>query len=262
MNMLTPVKSLLATTAFGLMTSTVATAVPVVIEDFADTVTGNPSFGTFVSDLEGSGSSGGVLPATAHSISSTQWEFTPAGQTVFIDQLSVVDDATFPGGTSFGVPVAWTIRHLSNGGSGTAANLVSTTGGNGFVGYYLRTTAESIVTAIALDEVGGSGGTEISSRVDVINDGEWHLYQFNLADANQWDGLFGAANGTLDGTTYSIDSVFFYDEGPNDGDTSRIDFTYISADAQGPLVDLTPEPTSLALLACGSLAMLGRRRQA
>jgi hypothetical protein len=150
---------------------------------------------------------------------------------------------------------------VANVGSPSASNLVSTVGGVGSVGFYLQTTAEDLSVRIALDEVGGSGGTEASNALDIISDGEWHLYQWDLADASQWNAIFGSANGELDGTGYTIDSVLFYDIGPEDGETSEFNFTYVVADNTGPLVNVIPEPTAALIGAGLGLPMLLRRRR-
>ena len=253
----------LALAAVGsFLTAGVATAAPFVIEDFA-TDEGARTFGNFRTAVNpgGAGQNTGAS-AGSTSISLTQWEFTPPGDTVFVNNLSITDDNLFPGGTNEGVTTAWTLRHLANGGAPGASNLVSTSGNVGSVGFYLRTTEEDLSVRIALDETGGSGGTEGSIARAAIADGQWHLYQWSLADDSQWTPFFGTSNGSLDGTTYTVDSIFFYELGPEDGETSTFDLTYVTADNAGPLVNLVPEPASLALLLAGGSLLLGRRRTA
>ncbi|BAM03445.1 hypothetical protein PSMK_12860 [Phycisphaera mikurensis NBRC 102666] len=236
-----------------------------VIEDFAEfnptTQVVDPSFGIFRSGVgpAGSGSNGGAVSGTT-AISSTPWDFTPGGGTSYVNNLSITDDNLFGGGLNYGVPTAWTLRHIANGGAPSAANLVSAAGGVGSVGFYLQTTSPDLSVRIALDETGGSGGTEGSVAQDVIADGEYHLYQWSLADAAQWNPLFGASNGELDGTTYTIDSIVFYDLGAEDGSTSDFNLAYVVADNTGPLVNVVPEPVGLLALGLAGFGLLGRRR--
>ena len=250
-----------AAAAGALLTGSIATAAPVVIEDFA-TADGAREFGLFGRSVQPGGSNVGQASGTT-SISLTQFEFTPEGQTAYFNQLSQTDNPAAPGGNYPDGTSAWFLRHLANGGSKGPANTLSETGPQGYVGYYLRTLAPNLVTAIVLDEVGGSGGIEVSTRADIINDGEWHLYQFSLEDINAWDGFLTATgNGVLDGTAYSIDSVAFWQEGPDTGTTAQFDFAYVVYDADAPLVSLVPEPASAALLIAGGALLMGRRRQA
>ncbi len=250
--------STLAVAAAGsLLTASVATAAPVVIEDFADAA-GDPSFGIFGFAPNGSGQSQGLLGTSTSAVSSAEWEFTPDDDDAYVNILSIDDDPASSGGTNFGVPTAWTIRHFANG---SPRNLTPAAGGTGFVGFYARTTDEDISIRIALDENGGSGGTESSNLIDIDSNGQWNLYQVSLADASQWNATFGG-NGELDGTDYLIDSLLIYNTGANDGETSVLELAYLSYDSAGPLVNLVPEPASLMVAFAGGALLLGRRRQA
>ncbi len=243
-----------------------ALAAPVVIEDFAafnaTTLETDPDFGNFAFGVNpgGSGSNSGAS-AGSTAISTTPWEFTPAGEISYVNNLSITDDGfiTPNGGLNAGVTSAWNLRHVANVGSPGPSNLVSAVGGVGSVGFYLQTTSPDLSVRIALDEVGGSGGTEGSIAQDIIADGEWNLYQWSLADAAQWIPFFGSSNGELDGTAYTIDSILFYDIGAEDGETSDFNLAYVVADNAGPLANVVPEPASLALLGFAGAALLRRR---
>jgi hypothetical protein len=81
----------------------------------------------------------------------------------------------------------------------------------GYVGFFLKTTEADLQVAIGIDD-GASGGTtglEAGAAIDVIPDGQWHLYQWNLADADQW-ASFANGNGEIDGPNAYLDSLFFY----------------------------------------------------
>lgn len=256
MNVLRPVKTTLAVAALSLMASGPAFGALTVIEDFADGA-GDPSFGIFGFAPTGSGQSAGLQGSSTSGVSASQWEFTPSGQDAYVNALSIDDDAATSGGTAYGAAVSWTVRHFANGSPRDLGN----SGGTGYVGFYARTTDDDITVRIALDETGGSGGTEASDELALIGDGEWHLYQANLADAAFWNALFGG-NGVIDGTSNQIDSLLIYNTGPNDGLTTDLDLAYVSYESTGPIANLIPEPASLALLMSGGLVMLGRRRSA
>jgi hypothetical protein len=250
------VGSMATVVAGSLVVAGASYAAPVVIEDFADGV-GDPSFGIFGFAPNGAGQSQGLLGSSTSAVSATQWEFTPAGQDAYVNVLSIDDDAASSGGTNFGTPTAWTIRHFANG---SPRNLTPAAGGNGFIGFYARTSDDDIAIRIALDENGGSGGTESSNLLEIEGDGEWNLYQVDLADASQWNATFGG-NGVLDGTDYLIDSLLIYNTGANDGDTTTLDLAYVSYDSTGPLVNVIPEPTAALIGAGLGLPMLLRRRR-
>lgn len=249
-------KSITAVAALGLLSSSSAFGALTVLEDFADGA-GNPSFGIFGFAPTGSGQSAGLQSTSTSAVSATQWEFAPAGQDAFVNTLSIDDDIASNGGTAFGAAVSWTVRHFANGSPRDLTNM----GAAGYVGFYARTTDDDITVRINLDETGGSGGTEASNELALIGDGDWHLYQVNLADASQWNALFGG-NGVIDGTTNLIDSLLIYNTGPNDGLTTALDLAYFSYESTGPIASVIPEPTSLALLAGAGLVALGRRRKA
>lgn len=249
-------KSFTAAAALSLMASTPAFGALTVIEDFADGA-GDASFGIFGFGPTGSGQSAGLLGTSTSAVSATQWDFTPSGESAYVNTLSIDDDPATNGGTAYGATVAWTIRHFANGSPRDLGNA----GPTGYVGFYARTTDDDITVRIALDETGGSGGTEASNELALIGDGDWHLYEVNLADAASWNALFGG-NGVIDGTSNQIDSLLIYNTGPNDGLTTALDLAYVSYESTGPIANLVPEPASLALIGTAGLFMIGRRRQA
>jgi hypothetical protein len=81
----------------------------------------------------------------------------------------------------------------------------------GYIGFFLRTTDANLQVGIGLDDgvSGGSTGLEVSTSLSVIADGRWHLYEWNLADANQWSN-FSGGNGAIGGPNAYIDSIFLY----------------------------------------------------
>src|SRR5205823_5195918 len=102
---------------------------------------------------------------------------------------------------------AWTgfrLRYLSGQGNPANNEHLGTTG---YVGFLLRSTPPDLTVSIGLDENLGTA-IESGTPLDVIPDGLWHLYEWNLADPAQWDAFTSAANGQIDGPIMTIDSIF------------------------------------------------------
>ncbi|TWT97807.1 hypothetical protein Pla108_19590 [Botrimarina colliarenosi] len=101
---------------------------------------------------------------------------------------------------------AWTIRHLS-GGADPAGNAPIVT--EGFVGFWLKTETPGISVQIALDDpVSADRGVP----QQLIADGQWRLYEWDLEDDSQWLGWVNG-DGAITGPTATIDSIFFTGEG-------------------------------------------------
>jgi len=213
-----------------------------VLDDFED------SNGRFFRDPDFSGSNRGLLettdgvgPSEAHRTANDALHGFAAHQLSIVSQ----DDPTWTG---------FRARHLSGGG--TPANNEQF-GTQGFVGFYIKTITPGLLASIALDENLGST-IELGVAQDVIADGLWHLYEWNLADSARWDAFAGAAaNGQIDGPIMTIDSIFIsslFDQNA----TVLIDA--VSYNPNGSLAALVPEPTGLTTLALAVL--LFRRRRA
>jgi len=99
----------------------------------------------------------------------------------------------------------WTVRLLSGAGSPSNNQTISSTG---YIGFYMKTSSASTGAQVALTIDDGAGGTELSSKIDVINDGEWNLYQWNLQGTG-WTN-FSGGNGNIDGPTVTLDAIMFY----------------------------------------------------
>jgi hypothetical protein len=147
----------------------------------------------------------------------------------------------------------WRLRHLT--GSGNPANN-QRLGTSGFVGYWLKTTTPGLQASIGLDE-NLSAVIESGVPLNVIADGEWHLYEWNLADAAQWES-FANGDGKLDGPITTIDSVILMS--PLDQDAVAWIDT-LAYNPSGSLASLVPEPGAVALLGLSAvLTLRGRRR--
>ncbi|MGB7156509.1 MAG: phosphodiester glycosidase family protein [Tepidisphaeraceae bacterium] len=212
-----------------------------VLDDFEDSV------GRFNRDPDFSGTNRGLLETSdgvgPSSASRNANEFLHG---FAAHQISIVsqDDPAWDG---------FRLRHLSGGGSPANNEQLGTAG---FVGFWLKTTTAGLKTAINLDE-NLTSTIESAVAKDVIADGEWHLYEWNLADASEWDAFAGAAaNGQIDGPVTTVDSIFI---------TSLLDqnatawLDALSYNPNGSIAALVPEPASASLLAIAALALRRRR---
>lgn len=99
----------------------------------------------------------------------------------------------------------WYVRFLSGGG--TPANNISFTT-TGSLGFWMKTASSKtgLQTALSIDD--GPGGTIISSKQNIIADGVWHLYQWDLPSTS-WSFLSGSDT-LLNGPNATLDAIMFY----------------------------------------------------
>jgi hypothetical protein len=158
---------------------------------------------------------------------------------------------------------AWQVRFLPNSGaSPSVTNPVFTT--DGYLGYWLKVEAGAgavMFTGPALDDPGTTQAT-VGDLKAVIADGQWHLYQWNMDDASQfdtpWKDVFDDASTLGDGTlaaSASFDAIAIVSTTPVTA-TVRID--QIGYDNAGRLV---PEPTTLALVVIGLVGIVAGNRR-
>lgn len=126
----------------------------------------------------------------------------------------------------------WQIRHTSGLTTPAIPSSNAPLEATGYVGFWLKTTDVNVDVRIAVDDPFGANTTalEVGFWQDVIADGTWHLYQWNLGDANHWDAFAGGADGVISAATVSIDSIFFR----GNGDT-EIFLDTVSHNPDGPL---------------------------
>lgn len=108
----------------------------------------------------------------------------------------------------------WQLRH--NSGIGSAAQPAGNVAlpGTGYVGFWLKTDDPGSNVRIAIDDPvpAGTSAIEMGTAKNIIADNQWHLYQWNFGDANDWDALGNAgSDGDIDATsgTVTIDSIWF-----------------------------------------------------
>ena len=100
----------------------------------------------------------------------------------------------------------WLIRHLS--GAGDPANNVAFDT-EGYLGFWLKTDTPGISVAPVIDDP-GTGERGVQKLIQA--DGQWHLYEWDLANDSQWTGWV-TGNGNIDGATTTLDSIQFFGTG-------------------------------------------------
>jgi MYXO-CTERM domain-containing protein len=226
---------------------------PVVIEDFSQMSDGEPvpDFGLFNFPPAGSGSSNGLSGTSETGVRfGEQWQYTPENANGYVNELTINDDPDASGSLTFGgeFSASWNVRHVANGGAptgeqvGDGENVLytnSASGGTGWLGFYARTDDQDLLAAPAIDEFTGDASTEIGARKQIEGDGQWHQYQWDLSDNDNLDAFFGASDGQLDRPNGTLDSLNFWNTGPDDGQTTNLDLAWVAYDPDSPLMDLT-----------------------
>ncbi|WP_432799260.1 family 10 glycosylhydrolase [Poriferisphaera sp. WC338] len=146
----------------------------------------------------------------------------------------------------------WTLRHVSGKGKIAAPEGNTEFFAGGFIGFWLKTSDANMQTAIVLDDpLTGERG----NWLNVIADGEWHLYEWNLEDDSQWNS-FAGGNGAIDMLQLTMDSIMFKGSG-----NANFMLDLVAYNPDGSIATI-PEPASAALLLTGLIALTRRKRQA
>jgi len=138
----------------------------------------------------------------------------------YSQKIGINDDPNNPNG--------WSVRYVSGGGSPSNNTSIPLSPG-GEVGFYLRvytvngstdlSAATGLTTQIVLDSgpTGGGVNTDAGRLLNVVADGNWHLYEWNLTNPSDWvpytpatgsDGKLGV-NADFSTGNVSIDSIVF-----------------------------------------------------
>ena len=186
----------------------------------------------------------------------------------YSQKLRIVDDASRSNG--------WYVRYVSGGGSPASNTLIPLNDGtdDGSIGFFLRVLSNSNPQASPLSaqlilDSGAGGGADSDAGVsrDIIGDGDWHYYEWDLddpADWTAWRDINGAVIGGSDGRlppngAVSIDSIVFR------GGNATVEFYLdgVMRNANGSLSAMLPVPEPGA--AGGATLLLGlsllRRRR-
>ncbi len=199
----------------------------------------NNSEDIFASSPTASGSNTGIETGTLADLSTEQAQQGTHSQKITIK----------------GSDNGWFLRHLA----GTVAN-AGTPAGNreliaqGWIGFWLLTTTQGIDVSLVVDDTEGTG--ERGILYDVVADGQWHYYQWDLSDDAYWDGWVGG-NGVINGQTVTLDSIQFFGAGDAVVYLDTVVFNPFGQIAS-PVI---PEPAALALLAA-AVPLLRRSRRA
>ena len=124
-------------------------------------------------------------------------------------RLVIIDDDIPNGG--------WFVRHVSGPDASRLNNVIRST--KGFVGFWAKTTTAGIELSLAIDNT-DDVTADRGVRKPMINDGLWHLYEWNLQDDTQWEGWL-SGDGLIDTVDFTIDSIQIF--GPDDDATVLID---------------------------------------
>lgn len=151
------------------------------------------------------------------------WPYTqsPVTQTFGLTADTTIDRVTGEAQTGEGAQLlelvttgaAWQLRHNSGLAQVAHPNGNVPLEPTGNVGFWLKTANAGVTVRISIDDpttTAGSTALERSIALDVTGDDQWHLYQWALEDAAQWDAFAGGADGDIDAFlgTVSIDSIW------------------------------------------------------
>jgi hypothetical protein len=160
------------------------------------------------------------------------------------------------------------VRHVSGGGAPAnnrvnQGGVLSALAPFGFVGFMMKTTEADLTVSLGLDDGASSGGAvglERSNALSVVADGQWHLYEWNLADPNVWSN-FSGGNGMIDGPNAYIDSIFFQSGASTAGTTFSVLIDTVAYNPSGSLSALfaVPEPSAGVLLSAIAITCGFRR---
>lgn len=178
----------------------------------------------------------------------------------YAQKVSILDDPSRSSG--------WYVRLLSGGGSpGSNEPIQLTPGTDGHVGFFLRVGNTSgapgaITTQLVLDS---SADSDAGIPLNVIADGDWHYYDWDLDDPANWTAWRDASGNVIGGSDgalpsngpVSIDSILFR------GGNANVEFYLdgVMRNTNGSLAAMlpVPEPAGLVLVAMASGLMLRRR---
>jgi hypothetical protein len=214
----------------------------VVIEDF---LTGE---GRFTSGPTSSGSNRGLNNTST----TLTWE---PGET-----FNPVDGSTIGGSQRLNVVnnpadavTGFVLRNLSGGG--TPANNMELVA-EGFIGFYLKTTTPGLQVSLLLDEQLPTATSRLEQGTlrDVIADGEWHLYEWNIDDAADW-GNFAGGNGEIDVASVWVDAMYIRSLTEQ---SAVVNWDFLAQNRTGSLAAI-PEPTGI--LAITTVMMLAQAHQ-
>ena len=166
-------------------------------------------------------------------------------------RIVIQDDPNVDGGGD-NPQGGWFVRHLSGEpGAGPpgvrSSNVVRPTEGR--VGFWAMTTDPGMKISLAIDSTQDVTADRGIPK-DLIADGQWHLYEWNLASDPQWEGWFNG-RGVIDYPDFTLDSIQIL--GPHANGTVYLDYVFHEY--------AVPEPASVGLWLLMVACSLGMRRK-
>jgi hypothetical protein len=154
-----------------------------------------------------SGSTEGILP-TSTAVAASTGGVDNRG----VQRLMIHDDPATSGGAENSN--GWFARHLSGH---PGADSVASRGSNeirpavGVIGVWAKTASPGIEISLAIDNTGDVTADRGVPRA-LVADNQWHRYEWNLEDDEQWEGWF-QGDGAVDSPDFTLDSIHLF--GPN-----------------------------------------------
>lgn len=192
------------------------------IDDFED------GQGHFTSDLTLSGTTQGIAgESTLAQMTGGDYPYEGNGslEAVMVDDASSSDN--------------WTVRMLSGGGN-PANNM--TLDASGKVTFWMKSYGAASGTQVAI-WIDDSDGLEQSPKLDVINDGQYHKYEFSLENYNGQTITTG--NGQIDGPDFTIDAIMFFQPNSANNWTVYIDNVMKEVEDGTPVASFTSSATTV-----------------
>jgi hypothetical protein len=167
------------------------------------------------------------------------------------------------------------IRHLAGSGSptGTAQQTFTTSAGmDGFIGFYAKTAPSNAGWTLALnldDSTNAAAGMDMGNPRTIIADGQWHLYEWNLDDNDDWAAVTGiGGDGTIQDGQHSIDSIYIFTNqtsttSPVGATREPLYIDFVARNDAGSVAALViPEPSTLAMAGLAMIGLVAARRRA
>jgi len=110
-------------------------------------------------------------------------------------RIAIIDDGIPNGG--------WFVRHVSGPNASRSNNVIRLT--TGFVGFWAKTSTAGIHLSLAIDNT-DNVTADRGVRKTMIADSQWHLYEWDLQDDDQWEGWVNG-DGLIDTVDFTIDSI-------------------------------------------------------
>lgn len=208
----------------------------------------------FAAAPNASGSSRHIAPASSTTVDT---QFAQAGDSSL--RLDIVNTGE--------LPAAMQIRLLS-GGASPSNNLHDgdkAMGTQGYIGFFLRMEPgnDPLYISILLDDgTTVQTGLERGNFFQVINDGQWHLYEWDLSNSTMWNN-FSGGNGAIGGPNAFIDALYFSSAPATSGGSNWAGTVWLDTVAYNPhgdLSSLVPEPGTAAIVLLGFAGFLRRKQ--